>query len=577
MLASTNTPSLNRWKGALAHRAGDGTRVLAKVFGNPQLRRVELAFAAFNGAEWAVWIAMLVYAYRLGGATTAGLVAFAQLAPASLLAPWTSSLADRYRPARVLAAGYAAQASAMGATAAVLLSDGAPLLAYGLSAVAAVAVTVTRPTQAALLPGLARSPDELTATNVVSGWIESIAVLCAPALTGVLLAVGSPGVVFAAMAGLALSAALLAARVDGPPAASHDDETGRTALSVVRREPSSRLLVVVLGSQYILIGALDVLFVVLAIGVLGLGGSGAGYLNAAFGAGGALAIAVTVSLVGRRRLAPPLALGAGVFSGAFVLIGLWPTVTGTVALLVAAGAGRSLLDVAGRTLLQRAAPADVLSRVFGVLEAVSTAGLALGSLLAPALVALGGARTATIGLGAILPVVALFAGRRLLALDARATMPVVEISLLRSLELFAPLSPPVLESLARGLEPLDVPAGNAVVRAGDPGDCFYVIADGELEVSTGGRVLRRLGRGDGFGELALLLDVPRTADVVSLTAARLYALDKHDFLSAVTGHAASTGAAERLIQQRLPPVEQSSARARGNQERPRVRCAGMSR
>jgi hypothetical protein len=530
-------------------------RVLASVFRNPQLRRVELAFAAFNGAEWAVWIAMLVYAYRHGGATTAGLVAFAQLVPACLFAPWASSLADRHRPARVLAAGYVVQASAMGATAATLLLNGAPLLAYVFAAVAATAVTVTRPTQAALLPGLARSPDELTATNVVSGWIESVAVLAAPALTGVLLAVGSPGVVFAVMAGLAASAALLVAPVEGPPAVSRGDERGPTAFSIVLREPSARLLVGVLASQYVLIGALDVLFVVLAISVLGLDGSGAGYLNAAFGAGGALGIAVTVSLVGRGRLAPPLALGAGVFSGAFLVIGLWPTVVGTVTLLVAAGAGRSLLDVAGRTLLQRAAPADVLSRVFGLLEAGSMAGLALGSLLVPALVALGGARAASITLGALLPIVALLAGRRLLALDARATVPVVEISLLRSLELFGPLGAPVLESLARGLERLEVAPGTAVVRAGDPGDRFYVIADGELEVSVDCHVLRRLGRGDGFGELALLLDVPRTADVVSLTAARLYALDKHDFLSAVTGHAASAGAADRLVHERLPTGE----------------------
>jgi MFS family permease len=529
--------------------------VLGGVFGNPELRRVELAFAGFNGAEWGVWIAMLVYAYEQGGATTAGLVAVAQLVPAGLAAPFAAALADRHAPGRVLALGYVAQGLAMGATAAALLSDAPPLLAYGLAAVAATFVTVTRPTQSALVPALARTPEELTATNVVSGWIESVSVLAAPALTGVLVAVASPGWVFAVMAGVAVVSAALVARVHAPPPMGDSRPALEEAVAGFRllaREPAARVLVGLLGAQFVAIGALDVLYVVLAISVLELGGSGAGYLNAAFGAGGVAGIAVTVALVGRRHLLPPLLLGVAVWGAAFALLAAWPTALGALLLLAAAGAGRSLLDVAGRTILQRTAPGDVLSRVFGVLEGLSMAGLAIGSLLTPALVGLAGARWAILGVGALLPLTVLVTGRRLAEIDRRAPVPVVEIALLRSLPLFAPLGAPALEGLAHGLVEVRVPAATPVVAEGEHGDRFYVVAEGELDVTAGGLELGRVGRGDGFGELALLRDVPRTATVTARTDARLYALDKARFLASVASHPSTAVEAERLVHERLP-------------------------
>ena len=528
--------------------------VVGGVFRNPELRRVELAFAGFSGAEWAVWIAMLVFAYEHGGATTAGLVAVAQLVPAGLAAPFAAVLADRYAPGRVLALGYVAQTLAMGATAGALLAHAPPLLAYALAAVAATCVTVTRPTQSALVPAFARTPEELTATNVVSGWIESVAVLAAPAFAGVVLALASPGWVFALMALAVAGSALLVAPVRGPAPACDRQRALDEALAGFRllgREPSARVLVGLLGGQFVAIGALDVLYVVLAISVLELGGSGAGYLNAAFGAGGVAGIAVTAALVGRRRLLPPLVLGVAVWGAAFALLAAWPTTLGALLLLAAAGAGRSLLDVAGRTILQRTAPGDVLSRVFGVLEGLSMAGLAVGSLVTPALVHLAGARWAVAGIGALLPLAVLLTGRALAEIDRRAPVPVVEIALLRSLPLFAPLGAPSLEGLADGLIQVEVPAGAVIVRQGEPGDRFYVVAEGELDVDAGGRGLRHVCRGEGFGEIALLRDVPRTATVTACTNARLFALDKPSFLASVASHPRAAGEAERLVRERF--------------------------
>jgi MFS family permease len=522
-------------------------RVFGLVLRNADVRRVEIAFVAFNAAEWAVWIAMLVYAYDRGGSTEAGVVAFVQLAPAAVVAHLTGGLADRHRPARVLVGAYLAQGCAMGATAAALLLHSPAPLAYALAAAAASAVTLTRPAQATLLPALARTPDELTAANVVSGWLESAMMLAAPAAAGLILTVGGPGVVVATMAALVLAGACAVAPVVGPPAGGSAPEAERRPL-----RPAARLLVGMLATQNVLVGALDVLFVVLAIGVLGLGGSGAGYLNAAFGAGGTVGIAATVALVGRRRLSPLLAIGGAAFSLAFVVIGLWSTTAGTILLLALAGAGRSLFDVSGRTLLQRSAPTEELGRLFGLVEALSMAALAAGSLLVPALVGLGGVRAACIALGLLLPVAALVRGRAVLALDGAATVPVVEVALLRSVPLFAPLGVPTIEQLATRLEPVPVAAGQVVIRTGDVGDRFYVVADGQLEVRRERSLVRELSRGDGFGELALLRDVPRTADVVALTPALLHALGKVDFLEAVTGHPVARSEADRLVRERLP-------------------------
>jgi MFS family permease len=520
--------------------------VVGSVLANRDIRRVQLAFVAFNAGEWGVWIAMLVYAYERGGATTAGLVALAQLVPASLFAPLAARLADRRRPGRVLAAGYFLQAAALGATAALLIASGPPVLAYALAAVAATAVTVTRPAQAALLPSLARTPDELTATNVVGGWSESISMLAAPALAGVLLAWHGAGAVFAVMSVVLLCAALLVARVAGTAPAPADDNAG--AFRLLFHLPNARLLVGVLGAQYLVIGALDVLFVVLAVSVLGHDGSVAGYLNAAFGAGGVAGVVVTVALVGRSRLVPPLVAGVVAWSAAFVVLGARPSLAAALVLLACAGAGRSLLDVAGRTLLQRTVPADVLARMFGVLEGISMAGLAVGAVLAPVLVHTVGARAAFVCAAGILPLVLAASLARLRTLDRQATAPVVEIALLRSTQLFSPLGAPELEALARSLRPLEVKAGTDVVREGEPGFDYFVIADGELSVSVAGM----LRRGDGFGEVALLAGVPRTATVTAQTDARLYALGKDDFVAAVTGHPVARREADRLVSERLP-------------------------
>ena len=530
--------------------------VLAVVARNRALRRVELAYATFNSGEWATWLAMLVYAYSRGGVTESGIVAFAMLVPAAAFAPVAAAFGERHAPGKALLAGYLAQAVTCGAVAAALFEHAPAPLVYVLLAGPAVAFTLTRPTQTAFAPGLARTPHELAATNVASGWVESVSVLVAPVVGGLILAASTPGMVFAVMgAGCALGGFLVAPlRAAVPAAASDPDEGGSTlggGIALLRRDAPARTMVLLLGSQSIALGALDVLYVELARGVLHRGGDWAGYLCAAAGAGGVVAVVVTARLVGRPRLAVSLVASLAVWSLAFLGLAALPGVVGSLVLLIVAGGAQTIFVVTGRTLLQRIARPGVLARVFGLLEGFEMAGFAVGALIAPALVSLGGPPAAFVGVGAILPVVALVAGRRLLEIDRHADVPVVEIALLRATSLFAPLAAPTLESLARSLEPLTARAGSDIIRQGDEGDRFFVIADGEADVVVSGRHVATLGRGDGFGEIALMYGVPRTATVTARTDLRLYALEREAFLLALTGHARVHGTAQRLAQERL--------------------------
>jgi hypothetical protein len=232
------------------------------------------------------------------------------------------------------------------------------------------------------------------------------------------------------------------------------------------------------------------------------------------------------------------------------MVAVAPSFAAAFLLLALAGVGRTVLDVAGRTLLQRIARPGSLARVFGLLEGASMAGLAIGSIAASGFVALAGGRGAFVCLGVVLPVAAVLVLRRVLAADS-AVLPVVEIARLRASRIFAALGAPAIEGLGRALEPVHVAAGTAVVREREPGDRFYLVVDGELEVTVEGKRVAMLGRGDCFGEIALLRDVPRTATVTARTDVSLDALDGETFVAAVTGHAPSRRAADELVRGRL--------------------------
>src|SRR5919197_4263978 len=552
-LGRTLAQRLERERGPSGARGVVGARVrlmsqrlktLAAVAADSNLARVEAAYFAFSMAYQAVWIAILVYAFRRGGAAQAGLAVVVQAVPAAIVAPFAAYAGDRFRRDRVLLVSYVVQAATLAATAAALFADAPNGLVYPGASAATIGFTLTRPVQSSLLPSLTRTPVALTAANVAGGIVDSVGTFVGPLIAAVLLATTGPAEVFLVFAVLTAIGAIAVAGIEvertGGPLTAEAVPVRRELLegfATLGRESSARLVVM----QLLAVG----------IDLLSMGPGGPGLLSATFGIGSVVGAALTVLLVGRRRLIPPIALAAIIFGVPIALVGVSPAAV-AVALFAVSGAGRSIRDVAGRTLLQRVAPDEVLARVFGVLEGLGQAGLALGSVVASVLVATVGIIPALIAIGGFAPALVLLLWGPLASVDRSARTPDPEaLSLLRSMPLFAPLDPPTLERLALDAVPLRLPASSDVIVQGHEGDRFYVVAEGSLSAIRDEVAVGTLGAGDGVGEIALLRDVPRTATVRSLTSVRLFALERDAFLGAVTGHPQSTEAADAIVRDRM--------------------------
>ena len=535
---------------------------------NPDVRRVELAWGAAIAAEWAHFVALGVFAYEQGGTSAVGLAGLIRLLPAAIVAPFAASLGDRFPRERFLLAMMLIGAFALGGSA-VAFATGADVLVYAFAAMLGLAVTLIRPAIQALLPSLTSTPRELIAANGATSTIESLGTLVGPLLAGVLVSVADVGLVFAVGAGVLLlgAASLLRVRVAGAIDLGSAEEGGvrrRVAAGIrtLAQAPRARLVVALIFAQTFVRGCLNVLIVVAAFEILDAGGEAVGYMTAAIGVGGLIGGLGAMTL-GGKRLAVSFGVALVLWGLPLVFIGPWPELALAVVLLAVVGAANSVEDVAGFTLLQRLVPDQYLTRVLGVTWSLAMGGVALGSIAAPLLVEAFGPRTAFVAVGLVLPLLALAAYRRLAETDDEVA-PAPELELVEQVPMFGPLSVAAKERVAANLIPLSAMAGDVVIRAGEVGDRFYIVDQGELEVSAEG-LEKRISHAEYFGEIALLRDVPRTATVTAMADSRLYALQREDFLAAVTGHEAAHAAGHAVVEQRLGGTEEQvgSASERG--------------
>ena len=533
------------------------------VFRNPNLRWLELAWTTSVVGHYAYLIAVSVYAYGVGGKGAVGLIILARLIPAALAAPFAGLLGDRFRRERVMLVTNVTRIVLIAAAAVGVFVDAAPTVVYVLAVAATVAYTPYRPAQAALTPSLARSPEELTAANAVAGSVSSLALFVGPAIAGFLLAVASSGVVFllTALLLVASTAFLLLIRTEAAERPRSEIESSTIASELlagfraIGTQPALRVMVGVIAAQYAVAGAVQVYIVVASVELIGFGPSGVGILNSAIGVGAFIGALAALSLTGARRLSPAFMIGMVLWGVPLIILGLWSAAAVAIVLFGLIGIGSSIADVSGLTLIQRAVPDQVLARVFGVIQMLMLSLMGIGAALAPVLISVLGVEGAIIATGAVLPALIVLLGRRVARIDAAAERPDLdELRILGTVPIFSPLPGVTLEQLAGRLVPLRLEPGTVVIREGDTGDRFFIIAEGTVQVSEYDRPIAELGAGGYFGEIALIRDVARTATVTTKTQTVLYALDRDDFLAAVTSHAPSAEAAEEVVSSRLAGI-----------------------
>lgn len=535
----------------------ESLRAARSVFRNRDLATLELSWAGSMSGEYLSVVALGVYAYETGGATAVGAIGAIQLAPAALLSSFAGVLGDRVRRELVVLASQLVAAVAMAGAAVAAFTSAPDWTVYVLAALLAVANQAFYPAQTALIPLFAKTASEVTAASATSALIRSAAGLAAPAVGGVVLLAGSTDWLFAISAGLFTVAALLAtglARTDAVRVALPAGTLLRELFAgfrAAREDPHVATVLRIFAAHSFGRGALGVLVVVVALQLLELGDASVGFFTAAVGMGGLIGGIATAAVAGRRRLAGHVAAGLFLTGVPLVLAApaLWTA--WVVASLVGVGIGITTVSSAGTVLLVRSTRDDVLARVIGVLGSLRAGAMALGSFAAPLLIHLVGVRWTLVAVGLVTPLAAVATRAGLRRIDDASSVPEHELRLLRASPVFAPILPVALERLAAKLEPAKVAAGTRIVREGETGERVFLVAEGELEISSGGRRLATCGEGELFGEMSLLRNQPRNATVTALVDSTVYALERDEFLAAVIGHPGSSRLAHDLVTSRL--------------------------
>ncbi len=552
-------------RGVVGAAIRDTWTSLRSVFGNPALRRIELALAGSMIGDWAYATAVVVWAYGVGGARLVGIWMAVRYLLMAIVSPVGASLADRLPRKFVLIGSDLVRAVLATVAAIALITDAPDAVILVVATVLSLVGCIFRPAQMAWMPSLTRRPEELTAANGASSTIESLAFFLGPALGALLVSTTSVQVVFLLNAATFLLSAVLVWGIHpiaGPTPGDQEDDDEEAGpqegmlaemaggFRHIARDRDLVMVAILVCTQTIVAGATAVFGVVIAVDILETGPQGVGIIDSVFGVGAIVGGFYAIGRSTRNRLAGDLALGTVLWSLPLLLIVVYPSPVTVFAAVILLGFGNPLVDVNFATIVQRLTPDAVLGRVFGAYEGALIAGMAIGSAITPFLISRFGLQWALAILALVVGIPALAFIPRCLRLDGTLRAP-EGTALLRGISIFSPLSPVKIESLAGSLTTETASAGTAVVREGDVSDRFLVIVSGRVEVTQDGEHLRFEGPGEFFGEIGLLRDVPRTATVTAIEDTTLYSLAREDFLDAVRGVDESLAAADDVVMRRL--------------------------
>ena len=548
---------------------------LSTVFRNPGLRKINLALAGSMIGDWAYGTAILIWAYDIGGARAVGIWFTVRLVLMTIVTPFASTIVDRLPRRMVMISADLVRAALGFAVAGLIWADGPAWLVFVLATLAPLIGAPFRPAVAALMPKLVKTPDELTAANGTASTIESLAFFVGPAIAAILVsAIGIPVVVvFNALTFLWSALLVSQIRVPSEELASAAESTGASdaedadeaadeesqgffmesmeGFKAIWRDRDLRLVSGVYSAQTVVAGASAVFGIEMAVQMTDFGSAGVGYLDSAMGVGALLGGLVAVGRSSIGKLGTDFGVGVVFWALPLLLTAIWPQMWAAFLAMFIIGVANPVVDVNASTILQRKTDDEVMGRVFGALDTALIGAMALGSAIMPVMIHFWGLRWSLAVLAILISASVLPAFGRLKAMDATLREP-EGLALLRQVPLFAPLELKSLERVAQQLVRIEVPAGDVLIREGDEGDRFYVIESGQMTASFEGSVLRQMGPGDPFGEIALLRDVPRTATVTADEPTVVLALDRADFLDAVTGNSEVNNRADDMISKRIP-------------------------
>jgi CRP-like cAMP-binding protein/predicted MFS family arabinose efflux permease len=540
---------------------------------NPQLRTLMAAWIAFQSGNFAHAVLIVVFSFSAGGVAAAGAVTVLRVLPGGLLAPLAASLATSARPQLHLGIGIGSRCIATVATAAAILG-GAPVgVVLAFVAADSLMAAAVRPLHGALVVRLADTTAQAAGANAATSSLLSAGALAGPALGGLALGLVGVGWAFvvpaAAFAAGAIAALLIRAPdpEDAPKIGSSRSSGGymRSRLRAIgagyraivhRRPAAAAAMLYVLNTS--LVGFFLVASAPAASDRLGLGADGITEIMTLYGTGGLLGGLAIMSIAGRGHLARVLSVAMVGWAVTLAALGATIVPVAGLALAVGCGAAGAVGFAVAPTLVQRSVARDSMVSAAAGLQSLYQVAQAAGAMVAPLLIGWFGVPAALASAGASVVVITALAWPQSRFADALSDEDAAKLAVIRTTPALNALPALALDQLARAATHLAVPAGAEVIRQGDPGDRFYMIAAGLADVTVDGRRVSTLGPGGSFGEIALLRDVPRSATVTARQDLDLVVVDRADFLAALSGQPGTGNRVSRAALERLdtPPAEE---------------------